>query len=89
MRPNNTDEATVHRIGFCWCKVLLPHDLAEGNQRIRIREKSLQFSSAVLSTLSPYLVRRNKNSEKLIYCAVEPITYLQSHCVVANSQENR
>ena len=64
MRPNNTDEATVRRIGFCWCKVLLPHDLADGNQRIRISEKTLEFSSTVLTTLTPYLVRRNKDNEK-------------------------
>jgi len=32
-------------------------DLADGNQRIRITEKTLEFSSTVLSTLmSPYLV---------------------------------
>ena len=29
---------------------------AGGNQRIRIREKTLEFSSTVISTLSPYLV---------------------------------
>jgi len=32
------------------------HALADGNQRIRITEKTLEFFSAVLSTLSPYLV---------------------------------
>jgi len=41
--------------GFCWCKVYCPHALADGNQRIRIREKTLEFSSTVLSTLSLYL----------------------------------
>ena len=41
--------------GFCWCKVLLPHALADGNQRIWIREKTLEVSSTVLSTLSLYL----------------------------------
>ena len=30
------------------------HALADGNRRIRIREKTLEFST-VLSTLSPYL----------------------------------
>ena len=34
--------------GFCWCKVLLPLLMAK---HIRIREKMLEFSSAVLSTL--------------------------------------
>jgi len=41
--------------GFCWCKVLLPHALAGCNQRIRIREKTLEFSSTVLSTQSLHL----------------------------------
>ena len=31
------------------------HTLADGNQCIRIREKTLEFSLSVLSTLSPYL----------------------------------
>jgi len=31
-----------------------PHALADGNQRIRITEKTLEFSSTVLATLSPY-----------------------------------
>jgi len=38
--------------GFCWCKVLLPACSADGNQRIHIREKTLEFSS----TLSLYLI---------------------------------
>ena len=37
-------------------KVYCPHALADGNQRIWIREKMLEFSSTVLSTLSPYLI---------------------------------
>jgi len=32
-----------------------PHALADGSQRIWIREKTLEFSSTVLSTLSPCL----------------------------------
>ena len=32
-----------------------PHALADGNQHIRIREKTLEFSTTLLSTLSPYL----------------------------------
>jgi len=32
-----------------------PHALADGNQRIRIRQKTLEFSSTLLSALSPYL----------------------------------
>jgi len=31
------------------------HTLADSSQCIRIREKTLEFSSTVLSTLSPYL----------------------------------
>ena len=37
------------------------HALADGNQRIRIREKTLEFSSTVLSTLSPYLDDSNQH----------------------------
>ena len=33
--------------GFCWCKVLLPRALADGNQRIRITQKTLEFSSTI------------------------------------------
>ena len=38
---------------FAGAKFYCPHALADGNQRIRIREKMLEFSSTVLSTLSP------------------------------------
>ena len=40
---------------FVHAKFYCPHALAVGNQRIRIRKKTLEFSSTVLSTLSPYL----------------------------------
>jgi len=43
--------------GLCWCKADCLHALADSNQHIRIREKTLQFSSTVLYTvLSPYLL---------------------------------
>ena len=35
-------------------KFYFPQATAAGNQRIRIREKTLEFSSTVLSTLAPY-----------------------------------
>jgi len=38
---------------FVGAKFYCPHALAEGNQHIRIQEKMLEFSSTVLSTLSP------------------------------------
>jgi len=38
---------------FVGSKLYCPHALADGNQRIRIREKTLEFSSVVLSALSP------------------------------------
>ena len=38
--------------GFCWCKVLLLHALADGNQCIWIREKTLEFCSTVIYTVS-------------------------------------
>jgi len=41
---------------FVGAKFYCLHALAEGNQHIRITEKMLEFSSAVLSTLSPYLM---------------------------------
>jgi len=40
---------------FVGAKFYCPHALADSNQRIRIREKMLEFSSTVLSTLSLYL----------------------------------
>jgi len=41
--------------GFCWCKVLLPAGLTDGNQHIPVREKMPELSSTVLSILSLYL----------------------------------
>jgi len=40
---------------FVGAKFYCPHALADGNQRIQIREKTLEFSSAVLSARSAYL----------------------------------
>jgi len=37
------------------CTARSAHALADGNQRIRISEKMLEFSSGVLSTLSSFL----------------------------------
>jgi len=37
---------------FAGAKFYCPHALADGNQRIRVTEKTLEFSSTVLSTLS-------------------------------------
>jgi len=39
---------------FVGAKFYCPHAPADGNHCIRIREKTLEFSSTVLSTLSPY-----------------------------------
>ena len=42
--------------GFCCgAKFYCPRALAGGNQCIRFKEKTLEFSSVVLSILSPYL----------------------------------
>ena len=38
--------------GFVSSKFYCPHALPGGNQRIRITEKTLEFSSTVLATLS-------------------------------------
>jgi len=48
---------------FVGTKFYCPHALADGNQRIRIREKTLEFSSTVLSTLSPNLRSTPKFAE--------------------------
>jgi len=37
---------------FAGAKFYWPHDLADGNYRIRIREKMLEFSSVVLNAPS-------------------------------------
>ena len=39
---------------FVGAKFYCPHGLADGNQRIRITEKTMKFCSTVISTLSPY-----------------------------------
>ena len=41
---------------FVGAKFCCPPALANSNQHIRIRKKLLEFSSTVLSTLSPYLI---------------------------------
>jgi len=44
-------------------KFCCPHALADGNQRIQIKEKALEFCQTVLSILFPYLIiqqRQNK-----------------------------
>jgi len=44
----------LRTVGLVGAKLYCPHAFADGNQHIRIREKTLEFSSAVLSTLSLY-----------------------------------
>jgi len=41
---------------YCW------HALGDGNQRIRIREKTLEFSSTVLPAPSPNPAQEDKMS---------------------------
>ena len=65
--------------GFCWCaKFYGPHALADGNQCNRIREKTLEFSSTVSSTLSPYLLLHQMVGPKQITW-LEIWTYLDSN----------
>jgi len=52
--------------GFCWCRVLLPHALTDGNQCIWISEKMLELS-AVLSILSPYLAFTEMKNSCMLY----------------------
>ena len=54
--------------GFCSGKFYCPRALADGNQCIRIREKTLEFSSTVLSTLSPYLILHDLNKVCVRWC---------------------
>jgi len=42
---------------FVGAKFYCPHVFADGNHRIRIREKSLEFTTTVSSTLSPYPIQ--------------------------------
>ena len=46
-------------------KFYCPHALADGNQHIRIREKTLEFSSTVLAKLSAYHIKLNLNKNML------------------------
>ena len=47
---------------FVDAKFYCPNALADGDQCIQIGKKTLQFSSTVLSTLSPYLnIKINRN----------------------------
>ena len=44
--------------GFCWrAKFYCPHALADGKQRIQIRDKTLEFSSKALSELFPFSLK--------------------------------
>jgi len=47
-----------------------PHALADSNQHMRIREQTLEFSSTVLSALSPYLkmLYQKKKNENQAVC---------------------
>jgi len=49
---------------FVGAKLYCPHALADGNQRIQIREKMLEFSSTVLSTMSSYLSQQTVFRQK-------------------------
>ena len=53
------------RQNFVGAEFYCPHFLADGNQRIRITEKTLEFSLTVLSTLSPYLVMYIKSAVQI------------------------
>jgi len=47
---------------FAGAKFYCTHALPDGDQRIRIWEKTLEFSTTVLSTLSPYLFSELRNT---------------------------
>jgi len=48
------------RISLIGAKFYCPHALADGNERIWIREKMLEFSSVMLPAPSPYLCKLTK-----------------------------
>jgi len=50
-----TGQPALELEDFVGAKFKCLHALADGNQYIRIREKMLEFSSTLLSALSPYL----------------------------------
>jgi len=50
-----TGQPALELEDFVGAKFKRLHALADGNQYIRIREKMLEFSSTLLSALSPYL----------------------------------
>ena len=79
--------------GFCCAKFYCPYALTDGNQCIQIREKMLEFSSTVLSTLSLYVhyVLALQNLLKLTHghyghvwawehCRISPPRFLAEHC---------
>ena len=82
---------------FVAAKFYCPHSLADGNQRIRSREKTLEFS-AVLPTLSPYQVitalERNKQTcastaQSRVHISVTNLLFyrLQQHLSAFNAQK--
>ena len=54
-QPALADSSSWELEDFVGAKFYCVHALADGNQHIRIREKTLEFSSTVLSALSRYL----------------------------------
>jgi len=52
-----------HYGGLVGAEFDCPDALADGSQSIRITEKMLEFSSTVLSTLSPYLTASSINKQ--------------------------
>jgi len=64
---------------FVGAKFYGPHALADGNQHIRIREKTLEFSSTVLFTLSPYLYSLTSKHQTKRYSRQNIRTFLTTH----------
>jgi len=61
-------------------KFYCPHAVADGNQCIQIREQTLEFSSTVSSTLSPYPqfpITKNQTKLQFIH-SVNADTYISS-----------
>ena len=55
------------------------HALTDGNQEIRIREKTLEFSSTVLSTLSQYHTVNSVKALKALQVEVNRDLFILDH----------
>jgi len=60
---------------FVGAKYYCPHALADGNQRMQISEKTLEFSSTVLSTLSVLSMKLSPIMQYLIFDTGDSVAF--------------